>query len=213
MEASKEIFNGIDSALRDYVEREVLPCYAGVDAAHDEKHIRTVTSNALSLAKNLPVDRNMVYVIASYHDIGIRYGRADHEITSARWLRGDAYLLRFFDAEQIDVMAKAIEDHRASSGHAPRSIYGCIIAEADRDIDPIRVVRRSLQFALANHPGAAKEEIVSISAKHIAEKYGEGGYLKLYLNDPRNQKGLDTIRGWIKEGALESILLRELSNL
>ena len=212
--AYQKALSSVNPALREYVEKEAFPCYRGVDPAHDENHVRTVLKNALVLALNYEVDLNMVYAIACYHDIGIRYGRDDHEITSARWLREDEGLGRFFRQERINLMAEAIEDHRASSGHSPRSLYGCIIAEADRDINPRRILKRSLQFARANNLGASDEQIVSISLNHIREKYGPNGYLKLYLNDPRNEKGLAALREWLASNEMESLLweiLKELS--
>ena len=42
-------------------------------------------------------------------------------------------------------MGEAVEDHRASSGHRPRSEYGLIVAEADRFIDPETIIRRPLK--------------------------------------------------------------------
>ena len=188
--------------LIQYAEESVFSFYRGVDPAHDESHIRTVIGNALSLASTLEVDIDMVYCIALFHDIGIRFGREDHEITSARHLESEPIVRAHFSAEQIHVMKEAVEDHRASSSHPPRSIYGCVIAEADRDLDPTRILRRSLDFARAHHEDASEEELVQISAHHIAEKYGPNGYLKLYLHDPRNEQGLATLRSYVKDGSL-----------
>jgi uncharacterized protein len=47
-------------------------------------------------------------------------------------------------------MREAVEDHRASASHSPRSIYGKIVAEADRDIEKDIVIRRTIQYGLAN---------------------------------------------------------------
>ena len=203
----------VNKELRDYIEVNVFPCYQGVDPAHGEEHVRTVLGNALELASHYDVDTNMVYTIACYHDIGIRYGRDDHEITSARWFLNDAGLDRFFSREQKILMAEAIEDHRASSKREPRSIYGRIIAEADRDIEPMRILRRSLQFARSNNPHASDEEVVQISYAHIQEKYGVGGYLKLYLPESKNQEGLDTLRGWIASGEMLPLLCKLIKEL
>lgn len=212
-ETFESLIGQVNKDLVTYVETEVLPCYEGVDPAHDQIHVRTVLGNALSLAAQHKADLNMVYAIACYHDIGIRYGRDDHEITSARWLKNDRKLDSFFSPKQIEIMAQAIEDHRASSGHAPRSLYGCIIAEADRDITPMRILKRSLQFAKAHHPGVSDEEVVRISLAHIKEKYGPNGYLKLYLNDPRNEKGLTTLREWLATGEMEQLLTQLVREL
>lgn len=187
-----------------YIEEKILPEYASYEPAHGLEHIRTVIANSLRIAEPLDVDANMVYAIAAYHDIGIRYGREDHHLTSAKWLEEDMALREFFDERQIRVIKEAIEDHRASSGSAPRSIYGCIIAEADRDLNPRRIIERSVSFALSNNPGLSEEETLKIVVDHLQEKYAEGGYLRLFLNDPGNVEGLATLREWIRNGkALE----------
>ena len=48
--------------------------------------------------------------------------------------------------EQLLQMKEAIEDHRASNKQAPRTIYGMIVAEADRIIDPEVTLRRTVQY-------------------------------------------------------------------
>lgn len=42
--------------------------------------------------------------------------------------------------------AQAAEDHRASGRSEPRSIYGKLVAEADRVIDCETIIRRTIQF-------------------------------------------------------------------
>ncbi|MBQ7242605.1 MAG: HD domain-containing protein [Bacilli bacterium] len=203
----------MNKELERYIEEQVLPCYEGVDPAHGLSHIRTVMENSLRIAGALDVDLDMVYCIAAYHDIGIRFGRDDHEKTSAKWMREDEKLLKFFSAEQIQTMAEAVEDHRASSKSSPRTIYGAIVAEADRDLNPARVLRRCVDFALAHHPLASNEEIVEISSSHLKDKYGPNGYLKLFLHDPINEDGLATLRAWIQNGEAERFIgdyLREI---
>ncbi len=184
--------------LVQHIEANIFPLYDQVDPAHDIRHIQMVIENSLRIAKHYDVDEDMVYCIACYHDAGIRHGRENHEKTSAEVLRNDVALKRFFSDEQIRLMAEAVEDHRASSNHEPRSIYGRIVAEADRDIDPERIIRRSVDYALAHHPGASKEEIRSIALFHLEDKYGRQGYLKLYLHDERNEAGLETLRMMIE---------------
>ena len=201
--------NVIRPELKDYIENEVLPCYEGVDPAHGIDHIRIVTSNALEIAKHYEVDIEMVYAIASYHDIGIRYGREDHELTSGKWLYEDQRLRGFFDKGQILVMKEAVEDHRASSKHEPRTIYGAIIAEADRDLTPMRIIERCVDHTIAHNKGANEEECIAISLAHLQDKYGHNGYLKLYLHDPRNEEGLATLRRYMDEGKMED-LVREI---
>ena len=202
---------GIRCRLLQYIQGKVLPCYEGVDPAHGLDHILTVTQNALSIAKHYDVDPELVYVIASYHDIGIRYGRDDHHLTSGKWLYEDSILRIFFSEEDVLLMKEAVEDHRASNKNPPRSIYGAIIAEADRDLNPDHVIDRCAQFAIAHNPKANDEQLVQICLHHLKEKYGDGGYLKLYLYAPSNVDGLKNIRALLRDGKMETKVQKALS--
>ena len=46
------------------------------------------------------------------------------------------------------------------------------------------------------------------AVEHIREKYGEEGYVTLWLHCPRNQAGLDTLRRWLATGELEEVCKR-----
>ena len=196
-----------------YIEEKIMPRYQGVDPAYDQSHILTVRENAMHLAASYDVDKEMVYVIASYHDVGICYGRDDHEITSARELMKDEVLRKYFNEKQMLTMKEAIEDYRASSSHEPRSIYGKIIAEADRDLNPSRIILRCAQFAKSHNPSCNNEELLSICLHHLQEKYGVGGYLKLYLDDPRNVAGLNKLREYIASGEIVPLVQNALEQL
>ena len=122
--------------IQAFVEEEIIPRYDDFDAGHDRSHVKTVISQSLDLAKHYPeVNRCMLLVAAAYHDLGLAFGREKHHIHSARIVREDTRLRRWFNQKEIEVIADAAEDHRASSDHAPRTIYGRIVAEADRIID------------------------------------------------------------------------------
>ena len=119
-----------------FVEREILPRYNQFGHSHGMAHVQRVIKNALELVASTGADINMVYVIAAYHDLGMEGPRAIHHLTGGKMLAADMRLRRWFSAEQIRIMKEAVEDHRASASHAPRSIYGMIVAEADRDSLP-----------------------------------------------------------------------------
>lgn len=199
----------LDTALEAYVEEQVLPRYGAGDPAHGIAHVRQVLGNSRELAALLDVEWRMVYVIAAYHDIGIpAKGREDHEKTSAQILREDAALARWFTPEEVEVMAQAVEDHRASTGREPRSLYGRIVSEADRDIDPERIVRRCMEYGKSRFPEKDTAWQVGRAVEHIREKYGPQGYVKLWLHSSRNQEGLDTLRRWLATGELEEVCKR-----
>ena len=200
----------IDTTLRNYIEEKILPEYDGYEASHGPEHIQTVIINSLELSKDLDVDIDMVYTIAAYHDVGLRYGRDDHEISSGRWLSEDRKLRNWFTEEEILMMKEAVEDHRASRKEEPRSIYGRIVAEADRDIIPERIISRCVQYETAHNPQDSEEEVLNKIVYHINDKYGENGYLKLWLPCRKNQEGLDVLRRWIAEGEIREICKKEL---
>ncbi|MBR4471106.1 MAG: tRNA (guanosine(37)-N1)-methyltransferase TrmD [Erysipelotrichaceae bacterium] len=202
LEKKKEI----DPFLKAYIEENVLKEYSDYEASHNIDHINTVTENAMELIEDLDVDIDMVYCICSYHDIGIRYGRKDHHITSAKWMYEDPKLRNWFTEEEMVIMKEAIEDHRASRKDPPRSIYGCIIAEADRDIDPMRIIERCVIFEEDKHPDFNREAAIQRVLEHLDEKYSDHGYLKLWMPCKKNQEGLDTLRGWMKSGEIVDIV-------
>jgi uncharacterized protein len=181
--------------IRDFVEREIVPRYDGFDAGHGRDHVQTVISQALSLAQYYPeVDRCMLLVAAAYHDLGLAFGRELHHIHSARIVREDERLQQWFNEDEINTIADAAEDHRASSDHEPRTIYGRIVAEADRIIDGETIVRRALQYGMKHEPGLDREGQYRRLMEHMREKYDYGGYLKLWIPESDNARNLEAFR-------------------
>ncbi len=185
--------------LKNYIEDNILPQYINYDKAHQRDHIETVIEESLNLADHFGVDMDMAYAIAAYHDLGISEGRETHHITSAKRLLADKELTKWFSDEQLKIMAEAIEDHRASSKNEPRSIYGKIVAEADRNIDTEIVLRRIIQYGISHFPDLNKEEQYTRMLGHLHEKYAEGGYIKLWIPESRNAKKLAELRLIIKD--------------
>lgn len=187
------IYN-ITAELKEYIETEILPCYDTFDKAHDRTHALTVISQSLELAQHYDVNVAMVYAIAAYHDTGLCEGRENHHTASAHIVRGDEKLEQFFTAEQIEIMADAVEDHRASNSRPPRTIYGKIVAEADRLIDSRTIMTRTIQYGLANYPALTREEHLKRAVQHIKDKYGNGGYLRLWIPESPNTLNLEEFR-------------------
>ena len=184
----------IDSALIEYIEKNIIPLYDNFDRGHRRDHAQQVIERSAQLAEGFDVDAQMVYVIAAYHDTGLCYGRENHHTDSARIILEDKELRRWFTPEQITIIAQAAEDHRASTDHAPRTIYGRIVAEADRLIIPELIIRRTIQFSLANFPTLDKEGHWQRSLEHLHEKYDEGGYLRLWIEGSDNGVHLKELR-------------------
>ena len=180
--------------IQEYIEQEILPRYAEFDRAHSIDHARTVIAESLALAAHYEVDQRMLYVAAAYHDLGLCEGRELHHIVSGKIIRADERLRQWFSEEQIEIIACAAEDHRASSKHEPRSIYGRIVAEADRVIDPEVTLRRTVQYGLNNYPQLDDKGQYERFCAHLQEKYAEGGYLRLWIPESKNSKRLAELR-------------------
>lgn len=180
-----------------FVEQQILPRYNHFGKSHGLPHVQRVIKNSLELARLTGADADMVYIIAAYHDLGMEGPRAIHHITSGKILQADARLKKWFSPEQIRIMKEAVEDHRASSSRAPRSIYGKIVAEADRDLEPQVVFERAIQFGLENYPQLDEEAQWQRFYQHMLEKYGRTGYLHLWIPNSPNAKGLEIIRNTI----------------
>ena len=191
--------NPINKDLIQYIEQEILPCYDQFDAAHQRNHAEEVITRSLALAEYYDVDKNMVYTIAAYHDTGLCEGRDTHHLVSGRIIREDQKLRDWFDETQIETMAQAAEDHRASSGHEPRSIYGKIVAEADRLISPEKVIQRTIQFTQDHFPDYDKEQQYQRFREHLLEKYSDTGYLRLYIPESDNATRLEELRMIIRD--------------
>lgn len=184
----------IREEIRAYIESEILSRYDGFDAAHRRDHADVVVSRSVELAQRLGADVEMAYVIAAYHDTGLAVGRDVHHMESKRILLADSELRRWFSEEDIATMGDAVEDHRASSKQPPRTIYGRIVAEADRLIVPHSIIRRTVQFTLTHHPDLDMEQGYERLLEHMREKYDYGGYLKLWIEESENAKRLEELR-------------------
>ena len=188
-----------EMTLHEYIENEILPRYAAFDKGHQRDHAESVIEESMVLAQEHGADQEMAYVIAAFHDLGLEKGRELHHIYSGEILMADPILPQFFNKEQLMLMRDAVEDHRASSKNAPRSIYGAIVAEADRHIDPETILRRTMQFGLKQNPEADFEWHFNRAYQHMLEKYAEGGYMRLWLNSKRNVEGLNALRAIIHD--------------
>lgn len=208
---SRQVYNDLINKFKQHVEYQmdikfisylyetILPIYKQFDKAHQYDHVHQVVKTSLEIAKHIKDIRlDMVYTIAFYHDIGNLYGRDRHHMTGAKYLEDDHMIKKYFTDDEIKIMKEAIEDHRASHENEPRSIYGKIIAEADRDIIPLVIISRTVLFGLSHYPNISKKEHMKRAYDHLVEKYGKKGYLKLWLDSKKNVEGLKTLRTLIE---------------
>lgn len=195
----------VNAELREYVEQYIIPRYDSFDKAHQRDHVQMVIRQSMELAEKLGVDADMAYAIAAYHDTGLCEGREHHHEVSARVIRADRTLRQWFTEEQIGIMADAAEDHRASSDHEPRTVYGRIVAEADRFIDADTIIRRTIQYGMDHYPELNREGHYQRMLSHLHEKYGRNGYLHLWFDDSPNALRLKQLQDIIDD---EAVLLQ-----
>lgn len=201
----------VSQEIIDYVEREVIPRYASFDKAHREGHVRMVIEQSLQLAEKMPtVNVDMVYVTAAFHDLGLVNSRENHHRDSRRIVESDEFLKSHFTPEQIHVIGEAVEDHRASSEHRPRSDYGMIVAEADRHIVPETIIRRCVQYGLANYPELDRTGHLQRTIDHLTKKYGPQGYLKVWIPWSDNAVNLKKIHKLLEDKPLIEKLFNKI---
>ena len=182
----------ISAKVRKYIETRILPQYEKL-SGHAGGHIEQVIDRSLEFAKQAPgVNLDMVYIIAAYHDLGRLIDNETHNIESAKMMRANKFLLENFTAEEVETMAEAVEDHRASLGHEPRSIYGKIVSSADRNPTVESMLERAYDYNKLLHPDYSEDEIIEDVRVHIREKYSPDGYAAktMYFKDPSFEKML-----------------------
>ena len=215
---------GIREDIQKFVFDEIVPKYAGFDPAHKEDHALTVIEQAMLLMDRMSAwcvaqneetasnwqevpEREMLFIAAACHDLGLVNGRERHHLDSGIIIRNDPRLRQWFTEEDIETIAQAAEDHRASGKSAPRSIYGKIVAEADRVIDGETIIRRTIQFGFTHYPSLDREAHIKRAVEHLREKYGRGGYLKLWIPWSYNATRLNALQEMIAD---DSAVYREI---
>jgi uncharacterized protein len=193
------IEKGIDPLLMSHVEKNILPVYQKFDDAHHVDHIYDVIYDALKIANDFDVNHSMIYAISAYHDIGLQFGRETHHITSGELLEKDEVINKIFKLNEIQIMKEAIFDHRASSNHKPRTIYGLVLAEADRQLDAQDIIYRTALYEKSKHPSLSLNDQIENCYEHMLEKYSEKGYMKLWLSFNKHEKELSKLRHLIRQ--------------
>ncbi|MDO4318981.1 MAG: HD domain-containing protein [Bacteroidales bacterium] len=199
--ALQPVIEGVDADVANYVETHIIPLYDRFDKAHRRDHARMVITQSLRLAAHMPqLNRDMVYVTAAFHDLGLANGRERHHIDSGIILGRDEFVRHHFTADQIKVMIEAVEDHRASGKSAPRSDYGLVVADADRFIDAETIIRRTIQYGMANYPHLDRDGHFQRTSDHLINKYGPDGYMKVRLPWSDNATRLKQLHAIIADG-------------
>ena len=176
--------------LKNYINKEIKPLYKAFDKAHNLSHYKFVTNNCVEYAKELIKNGNIIslelaFVVGAYHDVGLICGRENHAKSSAEFVRNDKKLKVFFDEEKIELIAQAVEDHSSHLTYEPRSIYGKLVADADRNNSLYLVFARPIKYGLKNEEHLSREEHIARVYDFVTKKFGRNGYVKYRLNLPQ----------------------------
>ena len=180
----------------DIFIEKMIEKYKKFDGAHDDTHARMVIKNSEYIAINMmkdekiEIDMNMVKVIAAMHDLGLAYDRETHHIKSGEIVRESKELRKFFTEEQIELIAKSVEEHRASYKGEYTSVYSKIVSDADRMNDINTMISRTYKWNRKHYPDLNDKELYNEVIQHLQDKFGEKGYARFntpYAEDILNQ--------------------------
>ena len=181
--------------LNQYLEK-LIERYVDFDPAHNIDHARAVVKNSEYIAINvmkdeqIELDMNMVRTIAVMHDLGLEFDRATHHIKSGEIVRREEELKQYFNEDQIEIIAKAVEEHRASYKGNYTSIYSMIVSDADRMNTANEYIERTYNWSRLHYPELNEIELYEEVKGHLKHKYGEQGYARFntkYAEESINQ--------------------------
>ena len=188
----------MDKVLLDYIKKNIRSKYKTFDKGHDLSHFEFVTKNCVNYAKALiskgeEIDLDIAYIVGAYHDIGITMGREGHAKSSAEIVRRDEMLKNYYSPETINLIAQAVEDHSSHLDYEPRSIYGKIVADADRNNSKYLVFSRPVKYGLKNEKHLNKAGQIERVYEFVKQKFGRNGYVKYWLDIPDTKKAQEEV--------------------
>ncbi len=200
LEEIKKYTIDVEPELKKYILNNIFPEYSKNDKGHGILHILEVIRRSFALNQNLNLglDKNMIFAIASYHDLG-KYINSDiHEKIAADFFIKDENMKKFFTDEQRIIIKEAIEDHRSSKKDHPRTKYGELISSADRNTRIEIVFIRSFFVAHERMPETNIEEYLDFTYKRLSKRYGEEEPENMFLEDEDYKTFLKDMRELLK---------------
>lgn len=175
MQIISHLFKDIDPDFLAICKEKMA---ANQDPSHDWSHVEAVAKAALIISRHFQIPPTALILAAITHDTYSGIDRVNHHLLSAQWVR--EVLPSTKHAPWTYEVALCCEQHRASYKGEYTSELQEAFASADRGIlheDSIHdVVKRSYAFTKAK--GATHEECLKTVVAHMAEKFGNKGYVK-----------------------------------
>ena len=183
-----EDVNKIEEEI-NYVEDKVLPLYDTNIGGHGRDHILTVIMRSFKIKKefDLSLKNKLILIIAAYHDIGYKKDPDNHEQVSSEMFLADKEIQKFLEPDEVQIVAEAIVDHRASLEYEARSEYGKLVSSADRETSVENMLKRSFLYQADKHAdeNPTIEQVIEYSFKKLTKKFGKDGYAKMYFPDKK----------------------------
>lgn len=174
----------VNSEIKKYIEENIFPIYEKF-YSHGMIHVNNVINNVMMLADYYDLNKDMCYVMASYHDVGLKVDRDNHEKESGKFFINDDEMKKYFNEEERNIIKEAIEDHRGSRKIEPRSIYGKVLSDSDRDFDIYLLAKRQLSTSIKNLPELKTGlEHFENCYSYIMKRINGEGHFNLWTNNP-----------------------------
>lgn len=180
--SSLSLLNVIEKECKD-----ILSKYYNNSKSHGLDHVREVSRRALEIKYGYPdIDFEcndiMIILAGLFHDIMSEQNREHHETVGAEIFLKEIKKFTFIDIlseEEINKVAEAITQHRASYKGKYSNKFCELMAAADRDKpDLFKIIRRSYNFIRENDSRLKEEEILEEVKKHLIDKFSRDGYMK-----------------------------------
>lgn len=174
----------VNNELKKYIEENIFPKYDHF-YSHGMIHVNNVINNCLMLGEYYHLDLNICYTMAAYHDVGLSIDRENHEKESGRMFMEDENIKKFFTPEELIIIKEAIEDHRGSRKEEPRSMYGKILSDSDRDFDIHLLAKRQNSTSIKNRRDLKTGlEHFENCYSYIMKRLNTTGHFNLWTNNP-----------------------------
>lgn len=185
--------NFVRKEVKKYISEKIKPLYKTFDKAHNLAHFKFVTNNCIAYGQELinkgqTLNLEIAYIVGALHDIGICKGREGHALSSGKMVRQDKSLAQFYSKEEIEMIAQAVEDHSSHLSYEPRSIYGKIVADADRNNTMYLVFSRPIKYGLKHETFRDRQGHIDTVYEFVQNKFGRKGYVKYWLDIPQTTK-------------------------
>ncbi len=151
--------------------------YDSFDDSHNRRHMLAVRGRAVVLSKKYAPDlKELAYIAATLHDIGLFGGKENHEKRAIDMIKADKQLNAELGNEKIEMIIEAVKEHRATTGK-PKSILSKIISDADRISSDTssECLNRSYYYQVKENPGSSESEKLLGAGKQVYDKYKPNG--------------------------------------